>query len=492
MDGLETAHSAAILGAAGVVLVLTARHRVLVLLGFAALAGAEASLLGSLTIAERLVTPAALALGTAAGLLLVVAAAVLVRYPALVTPLVVLAAPFRLPLDFGSEHRFFVAVAEPGKLGRLLPLYVVLGAAAVALIWRALRHGGVRALPPQLAWPAAVFLAFASLSLLWTEDARAGENLLAYFLLPFGVLVAVVGRAPFRPWLPRVLVLIVVALASLFALVGLAQEATGKLLFYAPNLEVSNTYAGYFRVTSLFRDPSLYGRHLVVGIAVLLVVLFYRRIGIALAAALIAVLWLGLLFSYSQSSLAALFVVVLFVTAVAGARVARLAVAATAAIALLASAGVLAASVWDHSTQRATSDRSRRVEVTAHVFADHPLAGVGLGGQPRASQQRAEHPGPVPNYVSHTTPLTVAAELGVVGIALYGLLLVAAVWLVEHVRHRDPALGLGLGAVLLALFVHALFYSGFFEDPITWLALAIGASFLVETEATEDAATLAA
>jgi O-antigen ligase len=98
----------------------------------------------------------------------------------------------------------------------------------------------------------------------------------------------------------------------------------------------------------------------------------------------------------------------------------------------------------------------------------------------------------VPNYVSHTTPLTVAAELGVVGIALYGLLLVAAVWLVEHVRHRDPALGLGLGAVLLALFVHALFYSGFFEDPITWLALAIGASFLVETEATEDAATLAA
>ena len=44
--------------------------------------------------------------------------------------------------------------------------------------------------------------------------------------------------------------------------------------------------------------------------------------------------------------------------------------------------------------------------------------------------------------------------------------------------------------VLLALFVHSLFYSGFFEDPITWLALAIGASFLASRGATGGAARL--
>ena len=32
-------------------------------------------------------------------------------------------------------------------------------------------------------------------------------------------------------------------------------------------------------------------------------------------------------------------------------------------------------------------------------------------------------------------------------------------------RREEPALGLGLGAMLLALFVHSLAYSGFFEDP---------------------------
>jgi hypothetical protein len=46
------------------------------------------------------------------------------------------------------------------------------------------------------------------------------------------------------------------------------------------------------------------------------------------------------------------------------------------------------------------------------------------------------------------------------------------------VRRLDPRFGLALGAAFLALFVHALFYSGFLEDPITWLVLAAGAGHL--------------
>ena len=54
-----------------------------------------------------------------------------------------------------------------------------------------------------------------------------------------------------------------------FALVGLWQAVTRELFFYAPNLAVSNANSDYFRVTSLFKDPSLYGRHLIIGMAVL-------------------------------------------------------------------------------------------------------------------------------------------------------------------------------------------------------------------------------
>jgi O-antigen ligase len=494
VESIETAHVvAAVSGALGVVLLLAVPRRAAALAGLILLAAAEGALLGAFAVGDRVLAPAALGLGLFAAAVFGAGAAVLVRRPELVTPLALAAAPFRLPIDFGREHRFFVAVAEPGQLGRLLPLYLVLGAAALALAWRLLVRGEAPpVLPRELAWPLAAFLAFASLSLLWTDDARAGENLLAYFLLPFAVLVAVVAAAPFPAWMPRVLATIAVALGLVFAVVGLWQQATGRLLFYAPNLEVSNSYASYFRVTSLFRDPSLFGRHLVLAIAVLVVAVWMRRVHIVLAGALVAVLWLGLFFTYSQSSFVALIVVVLAIAALAGQRTMRLAVAAAALVALIAGAGIVAAAVQDESAQRATSDRSRRVEVTLDVFADRPVAGVGVGSQPRASQQRAERPGPVANYVSHTTPLTVAAELGALGFVLYALVLAAAVWLVEQVRRRDAALGLTLGAVLLALFVHSLFYSGFFEDPITWLALAIGASFLASRSVTGGAARVTA
>jgi hypothetical protein len=46
------------------------------------------------------------------------------------------------------------------------------------------------------------------------------------------------------------------------------------------------------------------------------------------------------------------------------------------------------------------------------------------------------------------------------------------------VRRREQTLGLALATSFLALFVHALFYSGFLEDPITWLVLAVGAGWL--------------
>ena len=58
---------------------------------------------------------------------------------------------------------------------------------------------------------------------------------------------------------------------------GLWQAATHELFFYAPNLAVSNANTDYFRVTSLFGDPSLYGRHVVLGIGVALALLATRR-----------------------------------------------------------------------------------------------------------------------------------------------------------------------------------------------------------------------
>jgi hypothetical protein len=479
MEAADTAQAMAVVGALGAVLALVGRARAPLLAGLVLLAVAEAGLaaaaaghgLDSLSG----IRPATALLGIAALVPLVGLAFVFVSWPFLVTPFVLAAAPFRLPLDIGSEHRFFVAVAETGQLGRLLPLYLVLGAAAIALATAMLRGLEPPPLPRIVAWPTAAFLAFASLSLLWSSAVDTGANLLAYFLLPFTLLVAVVARAPFPSWMPRALATIAIALGCLFATIGIWQAATERLLFFAPKLEVANTYGAFFRVTSLFRDPSLYGRQVVLAAAVLLVCLWLRRIHPLLAAALLAVLWAGLYFSYSQSSMVALAVVTVAVTLAAGDRLARRIVLVASVLAVLVAGGFLAAEARDESARRVTSDRSRRVDVAAEVFRAHPVAGAGLGSQPTESQARAMRFGPAANFVSHTTPLTVAAELGAVGVALYLALLGSAAVALRDVTRLDRGLGLALGAVLLALVVHSLFYSGFFEDPITWLVLGLGA-----------------
>ena len=184
----------------------------------------------------------------------------------------------------------------------------MLTSAALALAYRVVRGERPPAPPFLLALPLAAFVAFSSFSFLWTWDERDGGIALAFFLFPFTAAFAVACRSPLAAWLPRALLLTLVALGSLFAAVGLWQAQT-RTVFFARDVEVANAYTSFFRVTSLFKDPSLYGRYLVVPIAVLLVVVLVRKgrtIDWVAAAAVIAFLFWGLYFSYSQSSFVAL------------------------------------------------------------------------------------------------------------------------------------------------------------------------------------------
>jgi O-antigen ligase len=485
MEHADTAQLAALGGALGAILVLLARGRAariallggLVLLGAAELGLAWALGGGPLDRLSGTSGAAAVALGALA---LGAAAALFVRRPSLVPLAVLVAAPLRPPLSFDSTSTFLVTVAEDGRLGRLLPLYFVLAAAATALGWRTLHAREVRELPGAVALPAALFLAFACCSLLWADDVEAGANMLLFFTLPFVALVATVARAEFPDWAPSALAATALALACVFAAVGLWQAATHELFFYAPNLTTSNANTDYFRVTSLFGDPSLYGRHVVLGIGVALALLATRRWHTWPLIGLLALMWAGLLFSYSQSSMAALLVITLVLAVATGDRRVRRAVALLALAAVVAAGAYVAVQVADgRSLNRITSDRTERVEDAVRVIEEHPIVGVGIGGQPRASRRIVGSDRPTPNFVSHTTPLTVFAELGVVGLLLYVWLLVGGMRLILQLRRRNEPLALALGAALAGLFVHALFYSGFLEDPLTWLVLSITAAYCI-------------
>jgi hypothetical protein len=462
VEHTDAAQIAALVGALGAVLTLVPRGRVFAIAGLALLGaatvGLAVSLVGRGDVELLIEEPAALA-ALAGGVVVVCLGAVpLVRYPG-VTPVVLLAAaPFRIPVGLGDQDAFL-----------LLPLYVVLAATAVALAVRMLRGDHPPAPPFLLALPIAAFVTFAAISFLWTWDEREGGIALAFFIFPFVAGLGIVCRSPLTAWLPRALVVTLVALGSLFAAIGLWQAHT-RTLFFAPSLEVANAYTTFFRVTSLFKDPSLYGRYLVVPIVVLLVIVLGRRNRIAESAVLtgvIAFLFAGLFFSYSQSSFVALFAATAVIAFVTGDKRFRMILIACAAAATLAAGAFAATAIEGRSARDVTSGRSRLVSITFEAFKLRPLVGVGIGGQPRASADAIGRR-TSKRSASHTTPLTMLADLGVVGFALYVWMLAAVCWGLILVTRTDRTLGIGLAAVLLVLFVHSLLYAGFFEDPLTW------------------------
>jgi hypothetical protein len=467
MNHGNLAQFAAVVGATGTVLLLATSRRATLAAGMALLGLAEVLLVVALVPShdlERARTPAGAAALAFALVTIVVLAWVFARRPELALPAMLVAAPFRVPIQLGDQKAFL-----------LVPLYGIVASAALGFLYRWLRGTEIRPLPVVIAYPAAAFSALYAVSLLWSQDLRQGSIELVFFLFPFAVGMAVAARAPLPAWLPRALGTILVALAAGFALVGIWQRAT-HTIFFAQDLRVANAYTSYFRVTSVFKDPSLFGRSLVLGLAVIVVALWLNRIGPVLAFALSALLWAGLYFSYSQSSMVTLVVVTIAVTLIAGDRTARITIAAAAGLALIAASVGIGIYAANHPSAPVTSGRSRLVSVTTRVIADHPLVGVGVGAQPKASHEEATRRGLDSRDASHTTPLTVAAELGALGVLVYLAFLAGAVRILWDAYVRDRALGLGLAAIFLTLFVHSLVYAGFFEDPVTWGCLAVAAA----------------
>jgi hypothetical protein len=72
----------------------------------------------------------------------------------------------------------------------------------------------------------------------------------------------------------------------------------------------------------------------------------------------------------------------------------------------------------------------------------------------------------------------VIAELGPIGLALY-LALLAAVLLTAARGGAPRGVRITLAAAFVAIFASSLFYNSFFEDPATWICMALLASLAV-------------
>jgi hypothetical protein len=396
---------------------------------------------------------------------------VVLRVPWLLAVLTLACVPARIPVHVGST-----------QANLLLPLYAVVAVAAIALAWELFGNGnGGRELGP-LALPVAAFVAWDGVSLLWSNDVRQGAIELLFFILPFGLLALALARLVWsRAWVLTLYVQLA-AMALVFAVIGIVQYET-RNIFWNPKVKVDNAYAPsgwFYRVNSVFYDPSIYGRFLAIAILASVAILLWRRIDPLWATAValtIAITWAGLLPSFSQSSFLAL-IAALFIALIAVWRKRSLGLVAIAAVVLVAAAIASPAIRHKASLSHVTSGRSTLVSHGLKVGLHHPVAGVGVGGFRRAYADLTHLKGKEPKAAaSHTTPITVFAETGVPGLLLFLWLVVTALALAFRRLQRsfDGTARLAFGLALVAILVHCIFYNALFEDPTFWGLLALAA-----------------
>ena len=402
--------------------------------------------------------------------MVVVLAAVIYRHAHALALLAVAALPFRIPISSGGTTS-----------NLLVPLYLVIAAGVLA-------HGARRLRGPALApWPRARGLEWLLMGLVglyavqasYSSDFMRALEQVVFFYVPFALLFVLLCSLDWEPRLVVACLALAAALAVLLVGIGFLEYSRRELLLN-PRVIASNQVESYFRVNSLFFDPNIYGRFLMAVMLGLTAGLLWsvRERTTWLLAATLALLLAGLLLSFSQSSLAALLLGLAVLAAVRFSVTWTLGLTGAALV-----AGVAAVALAPHafhfdvgssqSADRATSGRSRLIRGGVDLFADRPLQGWGSGAFIRQYRAHNQVSAAGAASASHTIPITVAAEQGVIGLAVYLALLAACLGrLFDRVRSSPQRLG--VAAAFAALLLHTMLYADFLEDPLTWALLGIG------------------
>ncbi len=417
-------------------------------------------------------SPAELAAALVLGVLVLAALVLAVRSRPRWLPVALLAAlPFRIPLDLGGS-----------TANLLVPLYALLAAGVIAALLEPDRVlpelGPALPSPPDLRrWIAlglAIVLVLYGLQTAYTDDLGSAVNNVGFFFVPFAALYVLLAGARWDRELLRALVVVLGALALLVALVAFGQYATGKL-FWNDKVIAGNEAHAYFRVNSLFYDPNIMGRFLDIALIVLAgVVAWGRRREASLAAASFIAVLLALMITFSQSSMLALIAGMLVVAACRWGLGRGVGVGVVVLIAM----AIATFAIEGGGLTAETTGRTGLISGGLHMFEDRPIEGYGAGsfGDVFAARYGVVDTGYA--VESHTEPVTVLAEQGVVGFVPYLALLavaVAGLWSAAGLGlrpARDP-----IAATLLAAFtvmvVHSMGYAAFFTDPLTWAILAL-------------------
>lgn len=302
------------------------------------------------------------------------------------------------------------------------------------------------------------------------------EGLRLLILLAVGISVALGANK--KQVFNRVFIAIF-AMATLTAVIGLVQYFSGNWI-WGGGINISEVR----RVNATFIDPNIFARYLLISILGTLLLLLRRewnlRIGTALAL-LIQVAALGVTFSRTGWLILLLGIVVLAISTLKHWRTRwsalGLGALGLAPLYLIPIIRIRFETLFTGIS--ALGQREHLIKGGWAMFIENPWSGVGLGNFQWAIEQPYHYLVPWSDAVtrSHTSLVTVAAEMGIFGIVSMVAFLLIITGMNLRVLNRMNAYA---QAVLISVFVVWLSSQGegrFFEDPMVWafwgLSLAI-------------------
>ena len=407
-----------------------------------------------------------------------IAVILVLRFPTLWLIALGIALPIRVPVTIGSQ-----------SANLLIPLYgvIAVGLIAVTII---MRRGQVTPTTPTrwITLPLTAFTILTLVSLGWTSDLTEGTAKITFFYLPFLVLfhlLIVWWEIVDRPF--QKLGATTVAMGVGTACVALYQFMTSTI-WWNTTLQQGNNYNRFFRVNGIFYDPNILGRFLAMAILISLAYLVYSsdRMQAIVVSAAIVVLAACLIVTFSRSSALMLLIGLVMIGAhVFGVRrvalIATLGVIVVGGLSLATSSSVREKTTSLSGLSKASEGRARLVEGGVDLWKTQPIQGVGIGS---FADEYAETLAPRTRrrtrvVISHTAPVTVLAELGVIGAGLLAALIGGTIAGLAGPRPADRQTRLFLVtilALLAGIFAHGVLYSAVFEDPYVWVLLSAGAT----------------
>lgn len=418
--------------------------------------------------------------------LVLLAAVIILREPKLLIPCVVLGLPFEY-----VATQTLSSLGESGTGGIIRTLLNPGKAAMLATVGIAIiraRHNPRKLFPDsEIMLPLTVLTVVVFLGVAWSDSMRPSNGVL---IMP--MYVAFVFAAPSliedRKDLERIVAAFLIA-AALLSVVAIAQRVLG-VFQWRSILVQSDDYS--YRSNAFFADPNNLARFLAISIALaagLIMVTGPRRMTVYLAAPMLAVSAAGIVTTASRSGwlgmLLASFLVVMM-SPIRGYTKARLTVVAFGGLAFLLALVFMQGGANAERVKSLTSgiqligQREFLIKGGWEMWKDNPLVGVGSGNYQHTliTSYLWTLPWWAKTTLSHTSFISILAELGIVGVGILTLFAfrVGAACRSAFRLHSDRYSRL-LSAWCVAALVEILFQSQsegrLLEEPFLYLVFAI-------------------